>query len=93
MLSFTDETSSNKSGPIRSFYSLSDNTKTYLFDWRNTKLPQSGLTLSVPITSNEQMLWTGGGNIKSLSLISTATKGSQAEKDFYSLIGSLKIIQ
>lgn len=91
VLSFEEATSTNKTGLVRSFYILKDNTKTYLTDWRNSKISQSGLTLSIPITSNEQALWTGEGTIKSLIVITTATKDSQAEKDFYSLIDSIKI--
>ncbi len=78
---------------MRSFYSLGDGTKTYLTDMRNTKITGGGIDLSVPITTDVMILVPDYGVAKSLTIISTATKNSQDEKDFYKLVDSLKINQ
>ncbi len=55
VLSFNEATSSNKSGLVRNFHYLADNTKAYFSDWRGTKISQNGLILSVPITTNVKL--------------------------------------
>lgn len=84
------EATSTKSGTKKSFYSLGDNTKSYLTDWRNTKLSSMGLILSIPISSEINMLY-AGGKIQTITVISTAGVGTQEEKDFFKTLDSFKL--
>lgn len=86
------EATSTRSGTKKSFYSLGDNTKSYLTDWRSTKLSSNGLILSVPINLEINMLY-AGGKIKSLTVVSTVDVGTQEEKDFFNTLNSFKLIK
>ncbi len=84
------EATSTKSGTKKSFYFLGDNTKSYLVDWRDTKLSSMGLILSIPISSEINMLY-AGGKIQTITVISTAGVGTQEEKDFFNTLNSFKL--
>ncbi len=89
VLSFEKATTSTNGKSKRDFYYLGDKTKTYLTDFRNSKV-LNDLFISIPISSKLSMLY-NGGKIQSLTIISTADINSQEEKDFFKIMDSLKL--
>ncbi len=85
-----EEATSTKSGSKKSFYSIGDNTKSYLIDFRGTKLGSGDIFLSVPIKSGVSMLY-AGGKIQSLTVVSTVEVDSSEEKTFFNTLNSLKL--
>jgi hypothetical protein len=91
-LSFDAESTSSKSGLLRTFYMLPiGNIKGYSTDLRGTILQSKNLTIAIPKDLDQQIYM--GGKMQSILFSTTATKNSQDEKDFYTIMQSVNLSQ